>query len=319
MIESTSLRTKPSPFCVRILGCGSAKPTLRHSPSSQALFYHGRVFLIDCGEGTQLKMERFGVSPHKITDIFISHLHGDHFLGLPGLLGTMCLNGRTTPVRIHTTAEGAMLLRAILSVLSPGVSDTMVEYRTFDPEGSECVYEDDALTVHTVPLHHRVPTCGFIFREKPKERHIRREAIRRYEIPYECLPGIKAGADFRTPDGLLVPNAEMTHEPTPSLSYAYCSDTAFGLDVARAVRGVTVLYHEATYDDANASKAAPRGHSTAREAGIIAREAGASKLVIGHYSVVVRDEDALADEAREEFSGPVYAAREGMTINIDSK
>lgn len=315
--SATSIST--SPFCVRILGCGSAKPTLRHSPSSQALFYHGRVFLIDCGEGTQIQMERYGVSPGKISDIFISHLHGDHFLGLPGLLGTMCLNGRTMPVRIHTTAQGEALLRTILSVLSPGISDTMVQYCVFDADVPQRIYEDDALTVDTLPLLHRVPACGFCFREKPGKRHMRREAIGRYSIPYTAMEEIRNGADFKTPDGETVPNAELTNDPTPSLSYAYCSDTAFNPALADAVRGVTVLYHEATYDDANQAKAAPRGHSTAREAGMVAREAGAGSLVIGHYSVMVRDERTLVSEAAGEFEGPLYAASEGMLIKIEGK
>lgn len=304
-----------SAFSVRILGCGSAKPTLRHTPSAQALFYHGRVFLIDCGEGVQLQMERYGVSPHRISDIFISHLHGDHFLGLPGLLGTMCLNGRTAPVRVHISAEGARLLKAITDVVSPGMGD-MVEYCVFDPGLSACIYEDAALEVRTVPLHHRVPACGFCFREKPKGRHILAEAIERYAIPYAALDSIRAGADYVTPGGELLANGLLTTDPSPSLSYAYCSDTAFATDVAEAVRPVTVLYHEATYDDTNAAKASMRGHSTAREAGMAARIASAEALVIGHYSVAVKDEAVLAREAGMEFDGPVFAAGEGMLIDV---
>ena len=305
----------PSAFSVRILGCGSAKPTLRHAPSAQALFYHGRVFLIDCGEGVQIQMERYGVSAHKISDIFISHLHGDHFLGLPGLLGTMCLNGRTTPVRVHISAEGSRLLKAVTEVVSPGIGG-MVEYCVMEPGRRQCVYEDAALEVHTVPLHHRVPACGFYFREKPKERHLRPDAIERYAIPYAALKAIKAGAAYERPGGGRIANAELTAPPSPSLSYAYCSDTAFAADVAEAVRAVTVLYHEATYGDANAAKASMRGHSTAREAGVVARIAGAGALVIGHYSAAVDDEEALAMEAAEEFGGPVFAAAEGMLIEV---
>lgn len=313
--KMTETPSPESPFYVRILGCGSAKPSLRHNPSSQALVYHGRVFLIDCGEGTQLQMARFGVSPQKVTDIFISHLHGDHFLGLPGLLATMTLHGRTEPVRVHTTEEGAALLRHILGVLSPVGSD-IVEYCVYDASQGARVYEDAALTVDTVPLHHRVPCCGFIFREKPKARHIRPEAIGTYGIPYDKIREIREGADFIRADGTAVANETLTLPPSPSMSYAYCSDTAYGSDVAEAVRGVTVLYHEATYGDSCAAKAEARGHSTARQAGVVAREAGAKVLIIGHYSQAIRDEKALAAEAQEEFQGPVILADEGLTVNV---
>ena len=260
-----------SPFYVRILGCGSAKPSLRHHPSAQAVVLGSRVMLVDCGEGTQLQMERLGVRQSKVTDIFISHLHADHFLGLPGLLNTMIMNGRREPVRIHTTAEGAKLLRAVMDVISPGTE--IADFRVFDPEKPGVIVDDDSLTVETVKLHHRVPCCGFVFREK----------------------GTQEGA---------------------KRSYAYCSDTAFSEDVAKAVGPVSVLYHEATYGAEDADKAAARGHSTAAEAGRAAQLARAGGLVIGHYSMKIADEEALAREAEAAFGGPTVAAREGITIDI---
>lgn len=260
------------PFYVRILGCGSAKPSMRHNPSSQAVVYGSRVMLVDCGEGTQLQMERLGVRLSRVTDVFLSHLHADHFLGLPGLLNTMIMNGRKEPVRIHTTEEGARLLRAVLDVISPGTE--IADFRVYDPERHGTILEDGEMKVETVPLHHRVPCCGFVFREK-------------------TAAGVMSGR-----------------------SYAYCSDTAYSEDVARAVGPVSLLYHEATYGAEDADKAAARGHSTAEEAGRIARLAGAGGLVIGHYSMKICDEEALAREAQGEFGGPTVAAREGMTIDI---
>lgn len=261
----------PKPFYVRILGCGSAKPSLRHHPSSQAVTYGSRVMLVDCGEGTQLQMEQMGVRQSKVTDIFISHLHADHFLGLPGLLNTMLMNGRTEPVRIHISAEGAALLRAVMDVIAPGTS--IADFRVYDPEHPGIVLDNDELTVETVRLHHRVPCCGFVFREK-------------------------------------------SIEGSPARSYAYCSDTAFSEDVVKAIGPVSLLYHEATYSAEDADKATARGHSTAEEAGRVARMAKAGGLVIGHYSMKITNEELLEHEAQAAFGGPTVAAREGMTIEI---
>ncbi|MDE6277894.1 MAG: ribonuclease Z [Muribaculaceae bacterium] len=306
----------PAPFHVCILGCGSARPSLRHAPAAQALIHHGRVCIIDCGEGAQLQLARFGISPAKITDIFISHLHGDHLLGLPGLISTMVLDGRTEPVRIHIAPEGARLVRDILSVVSHGVSPELVQYHTFDPAVPALILDEGAFSVSTIPLLHSIPAAGFIFREKEKPRHIRSEAIRQYSIPYAAIPEIRRGADFVTSSGLVIPNSDITAEPSPAYSYAYCSDTAFSPQVAELVRGVTVLYHEATYDNTDIDKAAERGHSTAFQAGQIARQAGAGILVIGHYSTKIVDEQSLAREAAAEFGGPVIAADEGLKIDI---
>lgn len=301
-------------FSVTILGCGSATPTLRHFPSAQALSYGNRVMLIDCGEAAQLQLRRFGVSFAKITDIFISHLHGDHFLGLPGLLSTMALHSVGGTVRVHTFAQGAELLSGILDVLCRE-RPYQLEYDIIDPAAPGIVLDDKHLQVRAFPLSHRVPCVGYRFTEKPKLRHINGEAARYHNVPHYAMQSLREGADWISPDGRVVPNAVLTTPPSPSRSYAYCSDTSFNRDVARHVRGVDVLYHEATYGSDNASKATSRGHSTAAEAAEIARMAGVGRLVIGHYSKMITDEEALAAEARQVFADTV-AAREGLVIDL---
>lgn len=264
-------------FELRILGCGSAKPTLLHNPSSQVIFLRGRCFMIDCGEGTQLQMTRYGVSSSSITDIFISHLHGDHFLGLPGLLGTMCLDGRTKPLRIYTFPEGIDLLKHIMKVTVGEIAETLISYYPLNSEKKESILDDTDMKVESFPLNHRVPTCGFIFREKPYG---------------------KKNVD------------------KPMVSYAYCSDTIFYPTIIESIKGVDTLFHEATYNEKMKHKAAPRGHSTACEAGEIATLADARNLIIGHYSKSIRDEAELEREAETKFNGKVYAAFEGMRFDL---
>lgn len=302
-------------FNVTILGCGSATPTLRHSPSAQAVRYRNRLMLVDCGEGTQLQLRRYGLSFAKISDIFVSHLHGDHFLGLPGLLSTMALHGVEGAVTVHTFAEGADILRRLMAMFCHETTFTL-RYNIITPGQESVLFEDSNLRVTSFPLHHRVPCVGFRFDEKPKRRHIDGPAAKFYDVPHYMMDAIKDGADFTRPDGTIVPNNRLTTPADPSMSYAYCSDTAFDTRVADAVRGVDVLYHEATYGDDRAHNAAPRGHSTAREAGRIAALAGASELILGHYSKTVADESVLAAQAAEEFAGKVIAANEGLVINL---
>lgn len=302
-------------FNVTILGCGSATPTLRHNPSAQAVEYRGRLMLVDCGEGTQLQLRRYGLSFAKVSDIFISHLHGDHFLGLPGLLSTMALHDVEGTVTVHTFAEGAEILRKLMDMFCRDRSYRLA-FNIIDPKNPGTVYEDNNLQVRAFPLYHRVPCVGYIFEEKPKRPHINGEFAKYLGVPHYMMNAIKDGADFVRADGTVVPNARLTTPADPAASYAYCSDTAFDLRVAEAVRGVDVLYHEATYSDERAHHAAPRGHSTAREAARIAAAAGARTLVLGHYSKTIKDESILAAEAAQEYEGTVITATEGLKIEI---
>ena len=302
-------------FNVTVLGCGSATPTLRHFPSAQAVRYHNKLMLLDCGEGTQLQLRRYGLSFAKVSDIFISHLHGDHFLGLPGLLSTMALHEVEGTVTVHTFARGAEVLRNMMNLVCPDRSFTL-NFNIIDPENPGVVYEDNNLVVTAFNLYHRVPCVGYRFQEKPKLPHIDGEAAKFFGVPHYLMNDIKAGADFTTADGRVIENSRLTTPAAPSLSYAYCSDTAYDERVAEAVRGVDLLYHEATYGDDRAHNAAPRGHSTARDAGRIAQLAGAKSLMIGHYSKTVLDEAILVAQAAEEFDGTVIAAREGLCVDL---
>lgn len=303
-------------FNVKILGCGSASPTLRHFPSAQLLTSYKHQMLIDCGEGTQQQIRRYGGNFSRIDHIFLSHLHGDHFLGVPGLLSTLALHEIEGAVTIHTFKEGAEVLRKFI--------DYVCRERTFalhfdiiDPKKEQVVYEDGNLTVRSFPLYHRVPCVGYRFDEKPKRRHIDRAACDFYKVPTYLLNDIKDGMDLVLPDGTVVDNARLTTAPTPSGSYAYCSDTVFDPRVAEAVAGIDTLYHEATYGDDSEYKAAPRGHSTSRQAAQIAEMAGARRLVIGHYSQSIKDEQVLVEQAREVFAGEVIAAHEGMELDLE--
>lgn len=301
-------------FNLYILGCASATPTRRHQPSSQVIDYGGKLMMVDCGEGAQLQFRRCGLKFSRLRHIFISHLHGDHLFGLPGLLSTMALHQTAGAVTIHIFERGAQLLRDFLRPFLQG-SGLEIVYAPFAPGKTETVYEDKSLNVTAFPLHHRVDCSGFVFAEKPHLRHINGEMVRFYGVPVSRMQAIKEGADFVTAAGVTVPNARLTTDPDPVRSYAYCSDTMFHPDVAKAIKGVTTLYHEATYDDAFAASAAERGHSTARQAAKIASMAGVDKLVIGHYSKRYDSEDLLLAQAREEF-GHVIAANEGMVIPV---
>lgn len=301
-------------FEVNILGCGAATPSLRHLPACQVIDFRDRLLMVDCGEGAQLSMRRQRLKYSRLTDIFISHLHGDHFLGLPGLISTLSLHEKSGTVTIHTFREGAELLKTIFDVILRNPSFE-IRFNIVDPAVGGVVLDDKALTVTAFPLDHRVPCVGYRFDEKPKPRHIRGDMIAFHNIPHYRIPEIKAGADFVTADGRTIPNALLTTDPDPSVSYAYASDTAFSPAVADAVRGVSVLYHEATYADEFLAKATERGHSTAAQAAEIARLAGVGQLVLGHFSKIYVDETPLLDEARSIFPNTIPAS-EGLKIEL---
>lgn len=301
-------------FRINILGCGSATPSMRHLPSCQVVDFRDTLFMIDCGEGAQLSMRRMKMKFSRLNHIFISHLHGDHLLGLPGLLSTLSLHGKTGTITVHTFREGIELLKPLVDYLCREPSYRL-EWHEIDPRGGERVFENDALSVTTFPLYHRVPAVGFLFREKDKPRHINGEMARFHDVPVSCMAAVKAGADYVKPDGTVVENSRLTTDPDPAVSYAYCSDTLFDPRVAQAVKGVDLLYHEATYIDADAAKAHERGHATASEAATIAREAGAGRLLLGHYSKSYADESQHLAEARAIFPDTI-AANEGMTIDL---
>lgn len=302
-----------SQFSVTILGCGSATPSLRHQPSSQVINYRDRLMMIDCGEGSQLAMRRNSLKFSRLTDIFISHLHGDHCLGLPGLLSTLALQQAGATVTVHTFADGADILSRVTNFFCRERSYEL-KFNIITPH-SGIIYEDNNLTVETFPLYHSIPSTGFIFREKPKLRHLNREMVDFYNVPVSRRHALRSGEDFTTAEGVVIPNSRLTTPADPSISYAYCSDTMYDERVAQAVSGVDVIYHEATYIDADAEKARQRGHSTASQAARIARDAGAKRLILGHYSKSYPNENAHLAEARNIFDNTILA-NEGLKIDL---
>lgn len=300
-------------FQLNILGCGSAIPTARHNPSSQIIDIRDNLFMIDCGEGSQLTMRKMRLKYARLNNIFISHLHGDHCLGLTGLLSSMALQEKSGTLTIHIFEEGADLFDQQLKFFC---RDTPYEikFNIIKPERAT-IFESNAITVETIPLFHRVPCVGFLFKEKPKLRHLKGDMVKFYEIPVKDIHGIKEGNDFITPQGVLVPNSHLTSDPSSSMSYAYCSDTAFNPQVAESVKGVNTIYHEATYTNEFISIAGKRGHSTSAQAAQIAKMAGAERLILGHFSKRYRDESGLLNEAKTIFDNTILA-NDGMRIDL---
>ena len=301
-------------FKVNILGCGSAKPTLRHMPTAQIVDFRSKYFMIDCGEGAQVQMQRMGLAMARIGHIFITHNHGDHVFGLPGLISTMALLGRTASLYIHGPKEVEGFLRCILSTYCEGI-DFKVEFLPIDTTKHSLVYEDRGIEVWSLPLRHRIPCCGYLFKEKPRLPHIRREMIDAFNIPVSQINNIKAGASWTTPDGTLLTHERLTTPADPARSYAYCSDTCYLPQLASLIKGADLLYHEATYPEEFSLRATQTCHSTASQAATVARDAQAKRLIIGHFSARINDEEALLREAQEVFPQTLLA-REGLTVDV---
>ena len=289
------------PFKIHILGCGSATPTLHHFPSSQIVEVRGKLFMIDCAEGTQLQLRKLRVPFTKIQAIFISHIHGDHCFGLIGMISTFGLLGRTAPLHVYAPKALEKMLEMQIQMFCNDLGYEVV-FHAVDTKENKVIYDDRSLTVETVPLCHRVPCAGYIFREKPTLPHIRRDMIDFYQIPLSQINNIKAGADWTTPDGTLIENSRLVTPAEPPRSYAYCSDTAYLRNLHEMLKGVTTLYHEATYAEDMIDNAVKYCHSTARQAAMVAKAAGVSRLLLGHYSSRYTNEEILLNEAREIFS-----------------
>lgn len=304
-------------FTVNILGCGSAKPTPKHMPTAQLVDFRSKYFMIDCGEGAQVQMQHMGLSMARVGHIFISHNHGDHVFGLPGLISTMALLGRTATLYVHGPVQVERFLQCILDTYCEGI-DFDVKFCPVDPTKHQLIHDERALSVWSLPLKHRIPCCGYLFKEKPSLPHIRREMIDAFDIPVSQINNIKAGASWTLPDGTVIPHERLTTPADPPRSYAYCSDTCYLPQLATLVQGVDLLYHEATYPDEFELRASQTCHSTARQAARVAREAQAGQLVIGHFSARIQNEKALLREAQEEFP-ETDLAREGMIIDVRSK
>jgi len=302
------------PLDLFIIGCGSANPTQKHQPACQVLSSRGKLFMIDCGEGTQTRIARLGLSMKRIGHIFISHAHGDHCLGLPGLICTMSLLGRTAQLHIHGPQELEPFLQASLSLFCPNL-EFQVLFHAVDTTKHQLVHEDRSFEVWSLPLLHRVPCCGYLFREKVGQPHILRDMIDMYEIPVSQIGNIKAGHDWVMPDGTIIPNNRLTTPPSPTRSFAYCSDTAPQPGLVPLIQGVDLLFHEATFDQENDYRARLTFHSTTIDAAKTARDAQVGRLCIGHYSSRMRDEEKMLAEAQAIFPNTILA-NEGLRISI---
>ena len=302
------------PFEIHILGCGSALPTTRHNASAQIIKIGNKQFMVDCGEGTQVQLRRNHIHFSFINHIFISHLHGDHCFGLIGLISTFALLGRTAPLHIYADPNLEEVMKPQIDFFCKGMNYPLF-FHSIDATKQQIIFEDNTITVETIPLKHRMPCCGFLFREKPKQRHLIGDMVNFYNIPTYMRQAIKDGADYTTPDGDTIPNSRLTKDADRSRSYAYCSDTA-PCDNSMQLKYVDLLYHEATFADSEKERAAQTFHSTARQAAQIASSAGVKRLVIGHYSSRYDTPDTLLKEAREIFPATI-AANEGEIIRID--
>lgn len=302
-------------FDVHILGCGSALPTLRHWPSSQIVNVRERLYMVDCGEGAQVQMRRARQKFSRLSHIFISHLHGDHVFGLIGLLSTLSLMGRTEPIHIYAPTGLEELMRPMLDFFCKGNAYETVFHALPCAEEPTEIFQDRSVTVFSIPLRHRIPACGFLFRERPQLPHIRHDMIEFLKIPYYAINGIKEGAGWTTEEGEFYPHERLVIPAEPPRSYAYCSDTCYLPCLSEWVRNVNVLYHEATFGQDNAARAAETVHSTAHDAATVARDAGVGRLVIGHFSSRYEDERPLLEEARAVFP-KTELSREGMVVNV---
>lgn len=288
------------PFKVHILGCGSALPTLRHHASSQVVELRDKVLMLDCAEGTQMQLRRSRVRFTKLSHIFITHLHGDHCFGLIGMISTFGLLGRTATLHIHAPQELGPMLQNQIVFFTHDLGFEVV-FHPVDTTKTVVVYEDRSLTVETIPLVHRMPTCGYLIREKQGLPHVRREMIDFYQIPTSQINNIKNGADWMTADGEVIPNARLVRPADPPRSYAYCTDTRYLPTLHELLKGVSTLYHESTYGEDRLQQAEKYNHSTARQAAMVARDAGVGKLLLGHYSSRYEDENILLEEAKKVF------------------
>lgn len=283
-----------------ILGCYAATPRTLTNPTSQVLEIKNRLFLIDCGEGTQVQLRKNKIKFSKINHIFISHLHGDHLYGLIGTISTFSLLGRTTDLHVYGP-KGIKELILLQLKLTESWTTYSLFFHELESKESEIIFEDQKVIVKTIPLKHRVYTNGFLFQEKPGDRKLNVEAVQHYNIHTAYYQKIKGGGDVTLDNGTVVENAKLSFDPIPSMSYAFCSDTVYNEAIIPIIENVDVLYHESTFLESEATLAEKTLHSTAREAAKIALKANAKQLVLGHYSTRYDGIERFKEEAETIF------------------
>lgn len=291
---------------VSILGCYSATPRTITNPTSQVLEINNQMYLIDCGEGTQVQLRKHKIKFSRINQIFISHLHGDHFFGLIGLISTFSLLNRPSDLHIY----GPKGIKEII-LLQIKLSKSYTKYNLFFHElestNSELIFEDDKIAIYTIPLKHRVYTNGFLFKEKPGLRRINIDAAKEHNIEICYFNKLKQGSDLKQEDGTIIKNETVTFDPLPTQSYAFCSDTVYNEEIIPFIENVDVLYHESTFLEQDIEKCIPTGHSTAIQAATIAKKAQVKNLILGHYSTRYSDINLFKQEADTVFDSVILA------------
>jgi len=299
---------------LNILGCFSASPRADAHPTSQVLTIKNRTFLLDCGEGTQRQLRRYKISFAKIKHIFITHLHGDHVYGLIGFISTMSLLKRKKDLHIYGPKGIEELIRVQIRITESHLSFPII-FHELSSKKPQIIYEDNRLTVETVPLNHRIYTNGYLFKEKPAPRKLLIEEVEKYDIEVSFYNNIKAGQDAVLADGRVIANKKLTADPPTPKSYAFCTDTFYKPDIVEQIKNVTGLYHESTFQEDNLHRCKPTKHSTAKQAGLIAKKANAGKLILGHYSSRYETLTGFKTEAETVFDN-VVLAEDGKTIDI---
>jgi ribonuclease Z len=301
-------------FKVFIFGCGAATPTLQHHPSAQVINLHDKLFMVDCGEGTQLQCRKYGFGFQRISAVFISHLHGDHYLGLVGLMSSMHLLGRKQKLKVFGPPALQQLIQINLELSSTQLSYEVEFFPTSDHD-KQMIYEDHTLRVFSLPLKHRIFCTGFLFEEKQRPLKVIKSFVDEYQLMPSQILQLKKGNDITLDNGVVIRSSDACVIPPPPRSYAYCSDTAFFEDLIQHIPNVDLLYHESTFLESELLRAAQTFHSTAGQAAQIAKRSGAKRLLLGHFSSRYRDESKFLEEASAVFPC-VELADEGLVVEI---
>ncbi len=301
-------------FSVSILGCGAAIPMIHRNPSAQLINVHEKLFLFDCGEGTQVQLRKNRVRLQKINHIFISHLHGDHYFGLIGFITSLHLLGRENDLHLFAHPSLEKIINLHLESSQTILKYSLV-FHAIDPGLHEVILDNSDVTVSTLPMNHNFPTCGFLIREKQGKPNIRKDFVAGHDLSKDDFRMIKAGNDFIDADGHVYRHADITSPPAAARAYAYCTDTAYYEPLVPLIRGVDLLYHEATFMDDKEKDAQAKFHSTARQAAMIAKKAEVKKLMLGHYSARYKNLDGLLSEAKDVFTETILAD-DGLVVEV---
>ncbi len=299
-------------FKITVLGSSSALPSYKKYPSAHVVNMHERFFLVDCGEGTQIKLRQYKIKVSKISRVFISHLHGDHFFGIFGFISSLNLLGRKNDLHIYSPGD---LEKIVYTVIKKNDLNFNIFFYRLSTDVKQTIYESKSVKISCFPLNHRIETYGFLFEEKKKEKNIKKEAIEKYKLKISDILKIKKGKDFITPEGKLIPNKELTLPEQKIRSYAYCSDTVFEPKIIPYIKNSALLYHEATFTEELKITADKTKHSTAGEAAEIALKANVEKLLIGHFSSRYKNTDIFLDEATKIFPN-TEIAEDGKVIEL---